>query len=294
MALLKIIQKNFKLLIRSKSSALIIILGPLLVIFLVGIAFDNMDRYSINIGTYSDAYSPLSESFIEKLAAQDFALQKIDSEELCINKIKMGTLHSCIIFPPNLNIESGKINELIFYVDQSKMNLMWMVLDSLSTNVEERSSEVSRDITSNLLQKISEAQTALSNTQPYTTDLKSKNQELIVGFDSVSNNIAQVSSSPDEIKAYIIQKMNDAQSVVSDVKKILNSSNATDSQKNTLSMKISSINTYLYNINNKMQDKDSSESDWTKLTKSIQSLDSQLVPLKESVSQSNIKIDDLV
>ena len=53
-ALLKIIKKNLKLLIRSKGSALIIILGPLLVIFLVGIAFDNLNTFSLNIGTYSE------------------------------------------------------------------------------------------------------------------------------------------------------------------------------------------------------------------------------------------------
>ena len=62
MVLLKIIQKNLKLLIRSKSSALIIILGPLLVIFLVGIAFGNISKYSLNIGTYTESYTDITNS----------------------------------------------------------------------------------------------------------------------------------------------------------------------------------------------------------------------------------------
>ena len=36
--IINIIMKNFKLLLRSKSSALIIVIGPLLMIFLVGVA----------------------------------------------------------------------------------------------------------------------------------------------------------------------------------------------------------------------------------------------------------------
>ena len=68
--LFTIISKNLKLLIRSKSYALIIILVPLLVIFLFVKAFDNIVKCSINIGTYSSSYSDLSESFIEKLKEQ--------------------------------------------------------------------------------------------------------------------------------------------------------------------------------------------------------------------------------
>ena len=62
--IINIILKNFKLLLRSKSSALIIVIGPLLTIFLVGIAFDHMDKYSINVGIYLASESEFTESFI--------------------------------------------------------------------------------------------------------------------------------------------------------------------------------------------------------------------------------------
>jgi len=104
--LFKLIKKNFKLLIRSKSSALIIILGPLLVIFLVGVAFDNLNKFSLNIGTYSDSYSDLTESFTTKLTENNFRVQKISSEQECINLIKQGKLNTCIVFPKDLIIDS--------------------------------------------------------------------------------------------------------------------------------------------------------------------------------------------
>ena len=89
-ALFKIIQKNFKLLIRSKSSALIIILGPLLVIFLVGIAFGNISKYSLNIGTYAESYTDITNSFVEKLKEKEFRVQKMATEEECVEQIKLG------------------------------------------------------------------------------------------------------------------------------------------------------------------------------------------------------------
>ena len=129
--LFKIIKKNFKLLIRSKSSALIIILGPLLLIFLVGIAFDNLNKYSLSIGTYSESYSGLTESFIVKLEENNFKVQKISSEEECIDMIRQGKLNTCITFPKDLTIESNKVNEIIFHVDNSKINIVWMVLETI-------------------------------------------------------------------------------------------------------------------------------------------------------------------
>ena len=65
--LIEIIKKNFRLLIRSKSSALIVLLGPLLLILLISMAFNTSSLYDIKIGTYSGEYSELSNSIIEKL-----------------------------------------------------------------------------------------------------------------------------------------------------------------------------------------------------------------------------------
>ena len=51
------IVKNLHLLIRSKFSGLIYILGPLLIIFLVALSFNTSTLYDLNIAVYSDAYS---------------------------------------------------------------------------------------------------------------------------------------------------------------------------------------------------------------------------------------------
>ena len=136
----KIIKKNFKVLFRAKASALIIILGPLLIIFLAGLAFDNTNVYRVNIGVYSTSYNALSESFIEKLTENRFKIDKYNAEEKCSEAIKEGVIHTCIVFAPDFTIGDQTKNEIIFYVDYSRINLVYMVMETLSEKISARSS----------------------------------------------------------------------------------------------------------------------------------------------------------
>lgn len=148
-----IIKKNFLILVKSKWWALIIILGPLLIIFLTGIAFDNLNEYRINIGVYSPTYTELTNSFISKLNTEQFRTIKAKTESECIDDAKLGLSHTCIIFPANLALGASNKNILI-YIDYSKLNLAWIIRDRLFSRVTERSSEITRQLTQNLLSKL--------------------------------------------------------------------------------------------------------------------------------------------
>lgn len=114
--LYKLIVKNFKLLIRSRASALIVVFGPLLIIFLVGIAFDNTNTYSINIGVYSGSYSEDTNSFIDELSKSEFKVIRTDSEEMCLESIKRGKLHTCIIFPDDLDVKKPNRQMKLYFM----------------------------------------------------------------------------------------------------------------------------------------------------------------------------------
>ncbi len=227
--LYRLIIKNFKLLIRSKTSALIVIFGPLLVIFLAGIAFDNTNTYSIKIGVYSSSYSSDAESFIEKLNQQEFKVIKTSSEDNCINEIKKGKLHTCIIFPPGLDIQDvEKQSEVVFYVDYSKINLVYMVMDTLSEKLEARSSEISKDLTNVILKRLEDTRVEIFNKNPVLANLKktsssqkkeavsikSELEALDLSFDPDSFNISAMGSNAqsikirnDELEIYVISRL---------------------------------------------------------------------------------------
>ena len=182
----KIIKKDMKLLLRSRTSSLIVIFGPLLVMLLVGAAFNNANKYSISVSVYSDKYSELTESFLKKLSENKYSVTKSSSNATCIESVKQGSSHLCILFPADLKTSDNKQNEVTFVADYSRVNLEYMAVDTLSSNLGEESKSISLDLTQTLLTKIEDTKSTLSaslatikETKDKNTELTAKNKELV-------------------------------------------------------------------------------------------------------------------
>ncbi|MCX6710402.1 MAG: ABC transporter permease [Candidatus Woesearchaeota archaeon] len=172
---LKIIKKNIRLLVKSKGSALIVILGPLLLIFLAGIAFDNSNAYKINIGVYSPESTPLIASFVDKLKGAQFQTIEFESESSCIESIKQGRAHTCVVFPAGMDFSGNKTNSVLFYVDYSKVNLVWMVRDTLFSKISERTTEITTGLADVLLTKMRDTVSELNSKKSILTELSTTN-----------------------------------------------------------------------------------------------------------------------
>src|SRR3989344_1259944 len=150
--LFEILRKNILLLVRSKTSALIVLLGPLVLILLISTAFNTTSLYDIKIGAYSDSYSSLS------------------------NSIKTNDIHVCAIFPSDLTIESEENIE--FYVDTSRLNLVYVVLNSISSKVSTKSTELSTALTSTLVATIENADSKIAESSGRIIILSAKLTEI--------------------------------------------------------------------------------------------------------------------
>jgi len=170
-----IIKKNFILLWRSKRAVLAILIGPLLLITLLGLAFNNTGLNKISIAAYSTAYNDMSNSLLDKLEENNLNIAKIDNEMECVDSIKLGRHHLCIIFPANFNI--GQENSLVVYLDKSKVNLVGNIVSLLSSPIDDESAELSLDLTGVLLEKLTDANTVNLN-----------NDELVFGIQSANTN----------------------------------------------------------------------------------------------------------
>ncbi|MBT6821599.1 hypothetical protein HOA56_04190, partial [archaeon] len=190
--LLKIIIKNFKLLFRSKTSALIIVLGPLLIMLLVGISFNTFDTFNLNIGVYSPEKSEMIDSFLDKLDSNNYNLINYDSQKGCVKGIEVGVIHTCISFPLDFKIENDKTNEIVFYVDQSKINLVYLIRDILTSSIHNRSEEISQDLTSEIVTKIFETRTGLTESSSDAVSIISKNDEILVESEVAKTNLANI------------------------------------------------------------------------------------------------------
>ena len=154
MKLTSIIKKNFKLLLRARASAFIVLIGPLLIILLVGLAFSGKASYELSIGYYSPTHNNLTNAFVESLKQSHYYVQEFKDEQSCVKKIEQGIIHTCIIFPQDFQISNEQRNELRFLVDYSRMNLVYKIIDSISVILEIESKELSYSLTQVLLSRI--------------------------------------------------------------------------------------------------------------------------------------------
>lgn len=282
--------------IRSKSSALIIILGPLLVIFLVGIAFDNLNQYSLSIGTYSKSYSPLTDSFITKLEGKNFRVEKISSEEECIDLIRQGKLNTCITFPKNLDLDSDQMNEIVFHVDNSKINLVWMVLESISDKLSERSSELSLDLTTDLLNKIDLTNDELYKIRPTITNLKTENKNSADLIDDaerrITANVNDLRKKQAAMHTTLVRKINSAQELVYDIKQVID-----QTEYNSTKQKLEELKTDLIALENKITVQGESLSDWKILENILEDINeiaiNNLNSIDNNLKKSEIKIKEI-
>ena len=240
--LIEIIKKNFRLLIRSKSSALIVLLGPLLLILLISMAFNTSSLYDIKIGTYSGEYSELSNSIIEKLNQDEFNIVKVDSKDICINSIKSNDLHVCAIFPDGLDINSDEKVE--FYVDQSRMNLVYIIINSISTKVSTKSTELSTALTSKLLNSINTADKKVDEMSGIVTQLSVDLEEVKESVDDVKDKLDNVQNETNVTslndRADELNLTGDAGTLMNDYRRFVNSI-LTDTESSNSSLADSSL-----------------------------------------------------
>src|SRR3989344_8929237 len=188
--LFAIIIKNIRLIARSKSSSIIVLLGPLLIIVLIGTAYNTSNIYDIRIGAYSGEYSDLSNSILEIIGKQ-FTVIKMDSKEECIASLKSSLIHVCALIPSKLEV--GSKEPIDFNVDQSRVNLVWIVIDAISTEVSSKKSELSLQMTTSILNVLDNARSEIEDKKNALASVGEINREAVGKLESVSSSLEELS-----------------------------------------------------------------------------------------------------
>lgn len=155
--IIKSVAKNFKILTRSKGSSLIVIIAPLILIILAGLAFSNTRLQGIKIGIYQEESEEFEQTIIQKLDEKSMQVIQFNTKEQCISSVKNQDTHLCMGILKKGNSALSKIDErldnsVVFHVDYSNLKLVYMVLNIIKEAVVEEARKVSNDI----LEKFSE------------------------------------------------------------------------------------------------------------------------------------------
>ena len=149
-------KKNLQLLLRSKSSALIVIFAPLLIILIISLSYNTTGTYNINVGIHAPlSNEDITKSFVDLLEEKEFSI-KIYKKHIdeCINDIKKDFIHVCVSLPENLEVFENTAKEVTFQIDPTKINLVWMIQDTVKSKFNLKSQEISQNITRNILTRI--------------------------------------------------------------------------------------------------------------------------------------------
>lgn len=193
--LLAIILKNFKLILRSKTSTFIILVSPILIIAVVGAAFNTTGITNIGAGYYAPEKTGQIDDVLNLMNTNGFIIEKLDSKEECIDSVKSGLNHICMTFPPEFDMQDirtlGK-GSLEFYVDYSRMNLVWLLWDQIKSQVSKESTKISMGFAEVMFDKINETTTQLAATKKAMAKVSNDAKGINSKLNSFKTNLASM------------------------------------------------------------------------------------------------------
>lgn len=203
-------KKNLKLLVRSKTSALVVFFAPLLIILLLGLSYNGSSNYGLNIGIYAPSFTDDVDVLVASLQEQEFKIVKYEtSVDECVKDIKSGLVHTCLSVPENLQVESNQQKEIVFYVDPSKINLVWMIQDTLGDKFDLKSQEIAKELAGNILSTVSDTKSKLDERSSELNTVKEKSsaasssaQSVIQQLGSLDLSLPQSGYNPQALVAF--------------------------------------------------------------------------------------------
>ncbi|MBI4150216.1 ABC transporter permease [Candidatus Woesearchaeota archaeon] len=188
----QIIRKNVKLIMRSRASALIIVLGPLFLILLLGLAFNTSDPYRITVGVYASNYSNLTEGMLTRLTSAGFDVARYPLGDACIDSVKTDESNVCIVFPAQFEISDDTMAEIQLHVDYSEINLVYHVVDVLSSQVSAQSQEIGAALAEDLLTRLSVVDAEVSKRVPTIVEVVAANDAIAQKTDEIFKSLNSI------------------------------------------------------------------------------------------------------
>jgi len=199
MKLLRTMHKNMRLLLRSKFSAVAILVGPLLIMLLIGFAFTTSSSYDLAIGIEQVNDTELATRFIENMREQGFLVHEFENISDCVDRIEKGTLQTCLKFPDDFSLDNNKTNELVFYVDESRTNFVYQIIDSISSNIGTETSEISEDLTNKILDVLFDTEQGIDSGIADVIKLKADAEKAISDADKGKGIVEGINLETDDV-----------------------------------------------------------------------------------------------
>jgi ABC-type multidrug transport system permease subunit len=208
--ILSVIKRNLQIYSNSKLSSLIFILGPFILIFIVGASLQDTSLKNINAGIYPPEDDWFTTSFKQKLQDRSFNLKLEGSLEECKKNVINGDTHVCIHLEKIFSTEnsySGSSYEnynVNLYVDFSKQRVVWNIIAGIQSIVEEESDERRGVLIKDLKENVGPLKTELSSGKNVLTSLISSMDEIETELENIKSGDFAIQNKVEETKNNIL------------------------------------------------------------------------------------------
>ncbi|MEK6916142.1 MAG: ABC transporter permease, partial [Nanoarchaeota archaeon] len=120
-----------------------------------------------------------SNMLIDSLKNENFAVIKYDQQDACVASVREQVNHACIVFPPDLNVDNNKQSTISFYVDQSKINVVYLVMSTLRESFGEISTDISKELTSQIITTLLKTKSDLDSSDSDLQDIILKSDAIL-------------------------------------------------------------------------------------------------------------------
>lgn len=189
--IINIVSKNLKRLLRSKTSTALILLGPILLIIIVGLAFNNSGIRGINVGIVSHSNSSIITDFVEKTQGDEIKIVTYYIDDDCISSLTKGINHVCIIFPESITPQ----NRISMYIDYSRANLAFMIIEIISDKFSETNDEVALGMLETIFDNFDTTIKNIDLSQSSIKDIKGNAKSMNIEIISAQDNIDRINIS---------------------------------------------------------------------------------------------------
>jgi ABC-type multidrug transport system permease subunit len=200
-------EKNLKIFFRSKVSSIAVVLIPFLIVMFAGVAFNSSGLSNVQVGVYSESYSNFTSGVISDFEGNGFIANRYSSKDTCIESIKYSESQICVVFPKDLSAEVST-EEIVFYVDYSRVNLANNLINEIEKSVLVKTSGIGEGMAQGLIDSLEDVKSSLPGIKSEVNSAlidtrrgKDFNSALSVPADNVSSVIKDLEDIKDEFDA---------------------------------------------------------------------------------------------
>ena len=279
-----LIKKNFQIFLNSKTSSIMLILGPIILICLIGFALQNTSLKNVKAGVYNNNSGNFSEVIINRLNAESFNVTIEKNINSCRQSVIDGTNDVCIVISKSYLTGDYFQYHLNLYVDLSEQRTVWNIIGDLQGITEQESSSERQSIAGDVKSNLESVSSKLS-------DEKSKINDAIneVNFAEslLSSSISQQNNAIGMIENSKTS-MNEIQSTLLEIK---NSNSVPEQYSSDLQNSLNQVN--LVNSNLNQIENQINSQNYKTLQSELNSLHSELYEARDSISQIQDNINQI-